>query len=172
MRSRLLLRSSPPINLNNRQRTEMNEGTPQKKGKAQAVAVPPPALTPAQRVDRAIEANQWETVEKLWVLQERWDLKQAERAFRNAIANAKADIPVIEKTRHVSFGAGRTAYWYEELAEIQRTVNPILSAHGLSYYWRTHNPDPKQPITVTCIISHRDGHSIENTLSGWPDESG
>src|SRR5262245_48357335 len=95
-----------------------SDGTLRKKGK-QEVAPLPPALTPAQRVDRAIEAKEWATVDKMWELQLRIEQHEAERAFNRAMALAKADIPIIEKTKHVSFAgkSGRTEYWHEDLAE-------------------------------------------------------
>jgi hypothetical protein len=57
------------------------------------------------------------------------------------------------------------------LAEVAKTVNPILGRHGLSYRFRTTSP-ANEPVTVTCIVSHRLGYSEENTLSAGRDESG
>ena len=57
------------------------------------------------------------------------------------------------------------------VAEIARTVDPILAKHGLSYRFRTKNA-PNEPVTVTCVIAHRDGYFEENSLSGPPDDSG
>ena len=57
----------------------------------------------------------------------------ARKAFDNAMADAKAQIPVIRKNRRVGFdhrtGSDRTEYSHEDLAEIARTVDPILSEH-------------------------------------------
>src|SRR5262245_48911589 len=146
------------------------------KGKAKPPAVVGAALTPAQLVQRAAEAGQWDALDKLMAFQERWERNQARKAYDNAIALAKADIPVIAKTRRVGFdsrkpGGARTDYWHEDLATIARTIDPILSLHGLSYRFRTHTAN-NEPVTVTCIISHRDGYSEENSLPGPRDESG
>jgi hypothetical protein len=114
-----------------------------------------------------------EKLSKLMDLQERWEKKVARGAFDEAMAAAKAEIPVIQKKREVDFTStkGRTHYFYEDLAEIARTVDPILAKHGLSYRFRTSSL-PNEPVTVTCIIAHRGGHSEENTLSAGKDESG
>jgi hypothetical protein len=56
------------------------------------------------------------------------------------------------------------------MAEIARTVDPLLTDQGLSYRYRTSIDGPT--VTVTCIISHRLGHSEETTLSAGRDESG
>src|SRR5262249_51399435 len=86
------------------------------------------------------------------------------------------EIPTIRKNRQVGFeskkaGASRTDYRHEDLAEIARTIDPILSKHGLSYRWRTTSV-PNEPVTVVCVVSHRDGYSEENTLCAGRDDSG
>jgi hypothetical protein len=101
---------------------------------------------------------------------------QARKAFDAAMADAKAEIPPITKNRRVGFdskkaGASRTDYKHEDMAEIARTVDPILSKHGLSYRFRTTS-NPNEPIHVTCIVSHRLGYSDENSLTAGRDDSG
>lgn len=139
-------------------------------GATTAVALP----TPMGMIQRAIEQNaSIETLAKLMDLQERYERNQARRAFDNALASAKSEVPVILKNRTVDYQGdkGRVTYQHEDLAEIARTIDPILSRHGLSYRYRTEQKEGGA-ISVTCIISHRDGHSEENTLTGGRDESG
>lgn len=146
------------------------------KPKAQAVSPVQPggALTPMEMLGRAIsQGASVETLEKLMALHERWEHTQARKAFDEAMASAKAEIPVIVKNRTVDFTSqkGRTNYRHEDLAGIARIVDPILAKHGLSYRYRTSSV-PNEPVTVTCIVSHRSGHSEENTLSAGRDETG
>jgi len=132
------------------------------------------ALTPMDMVGRAVASGaSIEVVEKLMALHERWEANQGRKAFDEAMAAAKAEIPVIFKSREVDFTSpkGRTHYRYEDLAEIAKTINPILSKHGLSYRFRTTSP-ANEPVSVTCIVSHRLGYSEENSLSAGRDESG
>ena len=147
---------------------------PQVIDQPQAIA-PSTALTPMDMLDRAVaQGANVETLEKLMALQERWEKTQARKAFDDAMSAAKAEIPVINKNRTVDFTGKtgiRTNYRHEDMAEIARTVDPILSKHGLSYRYRTSS-NLNEPVTVTCIISHRLGHSEENTLSAGRDESG
>src|SRR5690606_5138426 len=98
---------------------------------------------------------------------------EARRAFDTAIAEAKGEIPVIRKNREVDFTSskGRTHYRYEDFAEVARTVDPILRRHGLSYRFRVASP-PNEPVTVTCILAHREGYAEEVTLTAGRDESG
>ena len=133
----------------------------------------PQLATPMTMLGRAVESGaSMEVLEKLMGLHERWEANQARKAFDAAIAHAKAEIGPIFKNRKVDFTSakGRTNYEYEDLAEIARTVDPILAKYGLSYRWRTTTD--ANLITVTCIVSHRDGHSEENSLPGPRDETG
>lgn len=98
----------------------------------------------------------------------------ARRAFDAAMASARAEIAPIAKNRLVSHETktgGIKSYRHEDLAEIARAVDPILARHGLSYRFRTSS-EVNEPIRVTCIVSHRDGYSEENTLSAGRDDSG
>jgi hypothetical protein len=131
-------------------------------------------MTPMDMINRAVTSGaSMEVLEKMFALQERWEASQARKAFDNAMASAKAKIPNITKNRAVDFTSakGRTNYKYEDLGEVARTVNPILAEHGLSYRFRTTSPI-NEPVTVTCIVSHRDGHFEENTLCAGRDDSG
>jgi hypothetical protein len=134
----------------------------------------PEMITPMTMIDRAlITGAAPETLEKLLALQERWEANQGRKAFDEAMAAAKAEIPVIRKNRTVDFTSskGRTHYKHEDLAEIAETVNPILGKHGLSYRFKTTNA-PNEPITVTCVLTHRLGYFEETTLSAGRDDSG
>jgi hypothetical protein len=137
-------------------------------------ARPSTSVTPMDMIDRALMSNATpETLERLLALQERWEASQARKAFDEAMSAAKAEIPIISKNRTVDFtsSAGRTHYRHEDLAEIARTVNPILGKYGLSYRFRTSSA-AGEPVSVTCIVSHRLGYFEENTLVGPRDESG
>lgn len=151
----------------------MNTANLQIVGAADPVHLPA-AATPMEMLHRAVsQGASVEVLEKLLALQERWEAGQARRAFDAALAAAKAEIPTVFKNREVDFTSakGRTHYRYEDLGEIARTIDPVLAARGLSYRFRTSS-SPNEPITVTCILSHRDGHSEENTLTGGRDDSG
>ena len=131
-------------------------------------------MTPMDMLNKAVaQGANIDVLEKLMGLQERWEANQARKAFDEAMAGAKAEIPTIVKNREVDFTSskGRTNYRHEDLAEIARTVDPILSRHGLSYRFRVTS-NVNEPVSVTCILSHRAGHSEETTLSAGRDDSG
>ena len=101
------------------------------------------------------------------------DGEQARKAFNAAMADARAEIPPIIKNREVDFTSqkGRTNYRHEDLAGIAKIIDPILGKHGLSYRFRTTST-PNEPICVTCIVSHRQGYSEENSLVAPRDDTG
>ena len=69
------------------------------------------ALTPMTMIDRALVSGAPpETLERLLALQERWEANQGRKAFDEAMAAAKAEIPTIRKNRTVDFTSskGRT----------------------------------------------------------------
>lgn len=122
-------------------------------------------ITPMDMLNRAVESGAGlEMVEKLMSLQERWETGQARKSFDKAIASAKAKITPIQRN-----AKGHNDKRYADFAAIAKVVDPILSEHGLSYRFRTAQTDR---ISVTCILSHEDGHSEETTLTGPPDSSG
>lgn len=142
--------------------------------KVERIETPPSAaITPMDMIDRAIQSGaSVEALERLMALQERWEANQGRKAYDAAISAAKAEIPPILKNREVDFTSqkGRTNYRHEDMAQIASTIDPILSSHGLSYRFRTTQTEGG--VSVTCIISHRDGYSEETTLTGAPDQSG
>lgn len=133
-----------------------------------------PAVTAMTMIERAVEKGaDVAMIEKLMELQERNDRVIGRRAFDQAMAKAKAEIPPIIKNRHVKYDnktGGSTDYRHEDLSEIAKTVDPILSRYGLSYRFRT--AQGQNGITVTCIVSHELGYSEETVLSGGADTSG
>ena len=139
----------------------------------EAPAVENSVVTPMTMIDRALASNATpETLERLLALQERWEANEARKAFDEALAAAKAEIPVILKNRKVDFTSpkGRTHYAHEDLSEIARTIDPILGKYGLSYRFRVKTEQGH--VHVTCIVAHRDGHFEETTLSAGHDQSG
>ena len=97
-------------------------------------------------------------LERLFELQERWEKKEAEKAFLLAFANYQKDCPKIKKTKKVDYPlkeGGRITYQYADLAEIAEQIRKPLAENGLSYRWEF--ADANSLITCTCIVSHSGG---------------
>jgi len=122
-------------------------------------------VDPMAMLNRAVESGaDIEMIEKLMGLQERWESNNARKAFDEAVAAAKAEIPPIERN-----ATGHNEKRYANFAAIAKVVDPILGRYGLSYRFRTMQ---NERISVTCILSHKAGHSEETTLAGPADSSG
>lgn len=135
---------------------------------ANEIIVAPTAapLTPMELLDRALSrGDDIAILEKLMDLQERHEKNRARKAFDAAVADAKARIPVIVKNRE-----GHNNKKYADLGAFAAAVNPVLANFGLSYRYRSEQEGPA--IRVTCVLSHRDGHAEETTLSGAADATG
>lgn len=123
------------------------------------------ALTPMQMIERALDSGApVETLEKLMALQERWEANQGRKAFDDAMSDLRGQIKPIIKRRE---GHNNK---YEGLTDIAAVVDPLLAPLGLSYRWNVAEREGR--VYVTCIVTHRDGHREETTLSAPPDKSG
>lgn len=136
---------------------------------ALALAENSPAAIMTRAMDRGMSPEQ---VEKMMDLQERYERREAEKAYNEAMAAFSAEAIEIIKTKQVDFqtAKGRTQYKHAELSGVVEAVKPVLAKHGFSYRW-----DTKQSadwLDVTCILKHRLGHSESCTLGGPPDDSG
>lgn len=127
-------------------------------------------MTPAAMLDRAITSGaSVEVMERLLALQERFEANQARKKFDSAMAEVRKDLPEITKTK--TAGRDGYGYKYEDLSEIVSALTPVLGKVGLSFRWRTETI-AVNAVKVTCILSHRDGHSEETSLSSSSDTSG
>lgn len=138
------------------------------------------AVTPAAMITQAIASGAGvEVMEKLMALHERWEAMQARKAFDDAMAKLRENMPTVVKNQKVDYenkstddngNKQRTNYKYEDLSDVTEALSPVMSGLGLSFRWRTENV--QGGVMVTCILTHRDGHSEETSLVGPLDASG
>lgn len=122
-------------------------------------------MTPMDMLEKAVSSGAGiEVITKLMDLQDRWAATQARKEFDEAIAAAKAEIPPIVRN-----ATGHNSKKYADFAAIATVVDPIISKFGLSYRFRTTQAER---IAVTCVLSHKAGHSEETTLAGPSDTTG
>lgn len=122
-------------------------------------------MTPVQMAYQLISSGaDFQSVKEMMALSKELAADQAKRAFDAAVASAKAEMEPVAKN-----AKGHNNKAYANFAAYAAAVDPVLSKFGLSYRFRTEQTDR---ITVTCVLSHKDGHSEENSLSGPADTSG
>ena len=114
-----------------------------------------------------------EQLEKLMELQERWEKKEAAKAFKSAMSEFQAIKPQLIKGAKVDYdlkGGGKVKYNFIPLPSIQKAIDGLLSKCGLSYRWE--QDDAGGVIKITCVVSHLDGHEERTYLSAPADTSG
>lgn len=134
-----------------------------------------PGSSPAKLLEIAVSKDMdIEKLERLLALQERWDSEQARKAYLDAFSKFQAECPEIPKNikKVIPYkqGGGSKTLEYADLGQISKYVRPAMEKHGLSFRWEQNQADGL--IKITCIMSHRDGHSEKTSLFSQPDTSG
>ena len=104
-----------------------------------------------------------ERLTALMDMRERQMAKEAEQVFNQSFAAAMAEMPDVKRSGNNKHLGNR----YSTLDDLIRATRPVLSRHGLSLNWQTVVDG--QNITVTAIVRHAQGHSIQTTLTGPRD---
>lgn len=127
---------------------------------------------PLEIIQQAISKGaDLDKIEKLMILQERWEATQAKKEYFKAMAEFKANPPRIDKDHTVKFetSKGTTSYNHATLGNVAEKINMELSKHGLSACWTIQQ---NGVISVTCKIVHIKGYSEETTITAPSDQTG
>lgn len=130
-----------------------------------AVAVTTPASLLQIAVQRGASIDE---LTKLMDLQERFEKREAEKSFTEAMAAFKLNPPTILKEKLVSFKD--TSYYHATHSAVTEAIIAGLAAHGVSHRWDLDQKDGK--VGVTCVLTHRAGHSQSTRLESVSDQSG
>lgn len=114
--------------------------------------------SPHSLLEKAIENKvDVESLERLVALQERWEAKEAKKAFDKAMASFQAECPTINKTKGVKTKTGEVAYRYAPIESIVNQVKDLLEKHGFSYSTSMELQD--KGVKVSVRVVHEQGHS-------------
>lgn len=102
-------------------------------------------------------------------LHERFERNEARKAFDDAMASFRSEQMVILKSKYVDIPGG-AKFFHAQLADVCAAVIGNMSKYGLRHRWRTEQPDGN--VKVSCIISHKLGHSETTELLSKPDTGG
>jgi hypothetical protein len=103
-------------------------------------------------------------MERLMAMHERMQGRQAQAEFADALASLQADLPSIGE-RGDAAGRYKFALW----EDINQAIKPILHRHGFALAFRTDTADG---VKVTGVLSHRNGHREETSITLPADPSG
>lgn len=130
--------------------------------------------TPSDLLRLAVEQGaDIEKLEKLMALQEKWEANQARKAYVEAMAEFKKNPPEIFKDKNVSFKTdkGQTSYNHASIGNVVEKIISGLAQHGFSHRWIPRRSEGGL-MSITCVITHKLGHSEETTLEAGLDQSG
>lgn len=142
----------------------------------QSLAPIPTGGDVSKLLDRAVELLQTENAEsavaalgKLLEYQERYEDRQAVKAFNQAFANFQANKPTIRKTKHVSTKGGMK-FDYPPLPEIVDAIDPGLRANGFCISFSQLPADKPGNVKMRCELIHLSGHSKFSDYEGPLDD--
>jgi len=133
-----------------------------------------PAITPGHLLQIAIDKGaDLERLEKLMDLQVKYEANEARKAYVADMAAFKLNPPEIIKDKQVGYkdkNDNFVGYKHATLGAVTSAIVDGLAKHGFSHRWDTRQEGGV--VIVTCIITHRMGHSESTTLSAQKDDSG
>jgi hypothetical protein len=118
-------------------------------------------------VEKAMDTPNFDVdkLNALLAVKERWEAGEAKKAYTEAMTEFKSSAPIVTKDRdNLQYNSK-----YTSIGNLVNTINPHLSQYGLSARW---DIDQSNGIRVTCVMTHRLGHSESTSMSGPPDNSG
>lgn len=110
-------------------------------------------------------------MERLLAMQERIFDRNARMAYSSALAIMQPKMPVITERGSIKNSDKKVQSRYALWEDINDAIKPILADHGFALSFRT-GAAADGKITVTGILSHREGHQEETTITLPHDSSG
>lgn len=149
---------------------------------AERVETPPAeneATTIIQIIEKAVTNPMFnvENMERLLLMQERILDRQAKASYTQAMVTMKPKLPVIDRKGKIEIrdkidkNKINQSTPYALWEDIDEGITPILSEHGFALTFRSGVAQDGK-ITVTGVLSHRDGHSEETTITLPHDSTG
>jgi hypothetical protein len=137
--------------------------------KKNEIAIQQQSPTPTTLLEKAIERGvDMAQLKELMDLQERWEKKEAKKKFFEALSAFQSMVPVLKKTKVANMGT--FTYKYSDLGSITSQIKTPLYKCGLSYRFEFKENAGK--LEVTCLVSHKDGHTETTVMEAGPDTSG
>ena len=135
-----------------------------------------PTINPAMSLlEIAIKSRaSLDEIDRLITMQQRLESYEARKAYVADMALFKTNPPEIFKDKKVGFenkDGSFTGYKHATIGKVTSSILVGLAQHGFSHRWDTQQLEGGQ-IKVTCIITHKLGHSETTSLQGSRDDSG
>lgn len=122
-----------------------------------------------------------ERIERFIALKERMEATAARKSYAGALSEMQAELPVIQERGRIEVrkkdakgertGDVQQSTSYALWEDINEAIRPALTKHGFALSFRTGQTQDGR-VTVTGILSHRDGHQEETTMVLQHDSTG
>lgn len=146
----------------------------QKQESTQVVSLPSAnqAAQVLSMLERVLTAPDFdiERAERLWAMQKEVRAEQARASFIDATSAMQGELPSIKKRGEIKNNSGNVQSKYALWEDVNETIKPILMRHGFALSFLVNQAGAA--ITVTGILSHRDGHRETTDITLAPDKSG
>lgn len=114
-------------------------------------------------------------MERLMQMAERMAERKAKTAFASELAQLQPKLPVIDRNGRIEVpkkdGKEGHSTPYARWEDINDAIRPMLVEHGFALSFRIGQTQDGK-ITVTGILSHREGHQEETTITLMHDATG
>jgi hypothetical protein len=140
----------------------------------------PQAMTPASTqatqvlsmLERVLTAPDFdiERAERLWAMQKEVRAEQAKASFIDASSAMQGELPSIKKRGEIKNNSGNVQSKYALWEDVNDAIKPILMRHGFALSFLVEQAG--SAITITGILSHRDGHRETTQIVLAPDTTG
>lgn len=108
-----------------------------------------------------------ETLRELFALKREVEADEARKAFNEAKAAFKSE--AIHVVKNITYKDGPLkGKKHADLFAVVDSVTPALSKYGLSMSWKL-TKDEKDWLEVSCILTHKMGHSESVSMGSGPD---
>jgi len=136
------------------------------KQESAAVAQSGPQTGAEQLIRMATEQGAGiEVIERMAALYERERADQRRKSYYEALAQFQSACPNIKRTDKAHNSK------YARLEHIVNAIKPVLRDCGLTYRYEIKEGS-ESGISVTCVVTHTEGHSESTSMTAQPDTSG
>ncbi|MBD1590287.1 ERF family protein [Pseudomonas typographi] len=130
------------------------------------------ATTILQVIQRAAADPQCdiEKMERLMQMHERFQARQAEQQYAEALATMQQELPPVPERGGIKDRSGRVQSTYALWEDINEALKPVLAKHGFALTFRI--PRNAAGVEVEGVLSHSAGHSERTSILLPVDVSG
>lgn len=130
--------------------------------------VPVSTPTPMSLAHYAIEKGVVADLEKMMLMQERFEARRAQEAYSLALADCQADMPCVVKDAENLHTKKR----YARLENVITLIKPVLTQHGFSLSFGEEDSPQPGMMRIVCDVFHRGGHKERYRLDVPMDGKG